>query len=528
MDLFKDFTQKDMIEQIVLLEDLKDAKQVDALPALFDLYANPNPDQAVDEMVYHAIYQLLAGIDEQIVNGLRHQSDRVRLLCVCRSRDGKAVSAKPVLLEMLKTVKNPEMLSEVIHALIGYKDPELLAELLPFIDHEDVSVVVWALKGLGATGDARARDVMIERVNQSSCLKNASGECELRTALVVENLALFKDEVSIAFLVAHIHNANPMFRRVILSALISTGSASLLALEKVLESGEQDEKIMAANVIGFIGDKQGADLLLAHLEEVADLNLKFAIYEALGRIMSMRSVIGLTDGLAEHDQMVLTAVITGLDNLFNPGVFKVLLNLLNQADTQSDLILKVVIMARATNIFTAIYKEGNHAERLITAVVAGGGEAMAFFSNVLSRIDTDRKEADLVRLSKVEAGKTAARRVLAADDSKAMLFFYKGGAAELGVDMVTALDGKEAFSLLEKGDKVDLLVTDMNMPNMDGIELTKKIRAIDEWKDLPILMASTESEKTQKEVAMQAGVNDFITKPFTMEQFKAKVESMFL
>jgi CheY-like chemotaxis protein len=64
------------------------------------------------------------------------------------------------------------------------------------------------------------------------------------------------------------------------------------------------------------------------------------------------------------------------------------------------------------------------------------------------------------------------------------------------------------------------------MPNMDGVELVKEIRNSLKL-DIPILMASTESEKSQTELARQAGVSDFITKPFTREQFISKVTALF-
>ena len=62
---------------------------------------------------------------------------------------------------------------------------------------------------------------------------------------------------------------------------------------------------------------------------------------------------------------------------------------------------------------------------------------------------------------------------------------------------------------------------------MDGIELTREVRKRDEWSKLPILMATTESEKSQSDLASKAGVTDFITKPFSKEDFKAKIEQMF-
>ena len=103
-----------------------------------------------------------------------------------------------------------------------------------------------------------------------------------------------------------------------------------------------------------------------------------------------------------------------------------------------------------------------------------------------------------------------------------------GAAADLGIDLVTATDGKEALEYLRTATDIDLLITDMNMPNMDGIELTQELRRLPQWTTLPILMATTESESSQAEQARAAGVNWFISKPFGKEEFKAKIAEVFL
>ncbi|MEA2083890.1 MAG: response regulator [Thermodesulfobacteriota bacterium] len=111
-----------------------------------------------------------------------------------------------------------------------------------------------------------------------------------------------------------------------------------------------------------------------------------------------------------------------------------------------------------------------------------------------------------------------------ADDSKAMLFFYKSVAADLAVQVETAEDGGIAFEYLQSDETVDLLVTDLNMPNMDGIELVKKIRKSGNRPGLYILMATTETEKSQTGLASKAGVNEFIAKPFTKDTLKETLQ----
>ena len=527
MDLLKDFAQKDMIEQIVCLDEIKETKLVDAIPGLWDLYANPLGDQAVDEMIYHTLFDLLAGREQEIISGLEHKSEAVRLMCIRRAADGGSTALKDALVKLLGSAPGNELVAEIIRALGSYKDGDLTEILLPYLKHEDYSVVAWAMRGLAGIHDLKVRDALMSMISESREVHKADVGCDLRTALAVENVANFPDDTTSAFLVGFIHHANPSFRRVVISTLANMGEDVLPSLEKCLDTGDKDERIMAANVIGMAGKKRGADILVAHLEKAADPNLKFAIYEALGRISSMRSVIGLTDGLAEEDDLVLIAVATALDHQCNPGVIKMLNEVIARGDAQSGRVLSAIITSHARQLFAALYKDGGQRATLLAAVQKSGDhEAIGAFRAELAKIGGEQAAKDIEQLSLGDTG-AKEKRILAADDSKAMLFFYKGVAADLGMELVTVEDGKKAFDYLQIDSEFDLIITDMNMPNMDGIELTREIRKKAEWAKIPVLMATTESEKTQSELARQAGVTDFITKPFSKDDFKAKIGQMF-
>lgn len=527
MDGLQDFRTKDMIEQITLLDQIREARDTSAIPALFDLYAEPLGDQAVDEMVYHCLFDLLTGQHERIGAGLSHASPAVQLLCVRRATEEKAEALKAPLVAMLGKTGDIELVGEIIRALAQYKDVGLIETLLPFLRHEDYTVVAWALRALTGTGSPKVRDLLVELIDNCAEVKGTAAGCDLRTALAVEGVASFPDAATVDYLIGHIHHGNPSFRRVVLSALGSMGEVALPALEKTLESGDKDERIMAANILGLTGHKKAADILVAHLEGATEPNLRFAMYEALGRINSLRSVIGLADGLTEPDELVLIAVVTALDHLANPGVVKVVTEALDKGGSQAEHVATAIATTRARNLFAALYGDGRHSTLLVKAIQkSGDAEVKRLFKGMLEKIGSAGAMADAAKLETEAAAPSSGKRLLAADDSKAMLFFYKGVAADLGMEMVTVEDGKKAHDHLQIDSDFALIITDMNMPNMDGIELTRAIRANAALTGLPILMATTESEKSQSDLAKAAGVTDFITKPFGKEDFKAKVESL--
>ncbi len=117
--------------------------------------------------------------------------------------------------------------------------------------------------------------------------------------------------------------------------------------------------------------------------------------------------------------------------------------------------------------------------------------------------------------------------ILIVDDFSTMRRIVKNLLHDLGFSNTTeADDGQTALPMLQSG-KFDFLVTDWNMPGMDGLTLLKKVREDDALKDMPVLMVTAEAKREQIVVAAQAGVNGYIVKPFTAATLKEKIDKIF-
>ena len=118
-------------------------------------------------------------------------------------------------------------------------------------------------------------------------------------------------------------------------------------------------------------------------------------------------------------------------------------------------------------------------------------------------------------------------KILIVDDFSTMRRIIKNLLRDLGFnDTTEADDGQTALPLLKSG-KFDFLVTDWNMPGMQGIDLLKAVRADDKLKDLPVLMVTAESKRDQIVEAAQAGVNGYVIKPFTAGTLEEKINKIF-
>lgn len=117
--------------------------------------------------------------------------------------------------------------------------------------------------------------------------------------------------------------------------------------------------------------------------------------------------------------------------------------------------------------------------------------------------------------------------ILIVDDFSTMRRIVKNLLRDLGFNNTQeADDGLTALPMLKKGD-FEFVVTDWNMPGMQGIDLLKNIRADAELKHLPVLMITAEAKREQIIEAAQAGVNGYIVKPFTAATLKEKLDKIF-
>jgi len=117
-------------------------------------------------------------------------------------------------------------------------------------------------------------------------------------------------------------------------------------------------------------------------------------------------------------------------------------------------------------------------------------------------------------------------KILAVDDSPTMRRIILNTLKRAGFnDVVEASDGRDALAKM-KVDKFNIVITDWNMPEMDGLTLVTTLRSMPEYKSLPILMVTTRSVKDDIMEALKAGVNNYIVKPFTPETLKEKINQV--
>jgi len=114
-------------------------------------------------------------------------------------------------------------------------------------------------------------------------------------------------------------------------------------------------------------------------------------------------------------------------------------------------------------------------------------------------------------------------KILAVDDSASMRQMVSFTLRNAGHEVLEAADGREALEIARKT-PVNLVLSDVNMPNMDGIQLIRELRALPSYRFTPILMLTTESAASRKQEGKAAGATGWIVKPFDPDQLLATVD----
>ncbi len=116
-------------------------------------------------------------------------------------------------------------------------------------------------------------------------------------------------------------------------------------------------------------------------------------------------------------------------------------------------------------------------------------------------------------------------KALVVDDSRAVRMLLVRTLKQIGYEVQEAANGREALEVIEAGDSgVELVLADWNMPEIDGLELLKRLRSNPALSSLAVVMVTTETEIDQIAEAMEAGANEYVMKPFTQDILVEKLQ----
>jgi CheY-like chemotaxis protein len=300
--------------------------------------------------------------------------------------------------------------------------------------------------------------------------------------------------------------------------MLAVGVTAVRVLIRNLSTDHVDLIIHSLNVMGDMGDAAAVPAIRKLLHQhPEDPNVRFAAYEALGKLPLDKGAFSLAVGLVDPDGSVRSAAARAVDRHFNTPLAAGLMNMIATGDADSVKLVHTIIDAQCDNILLGLWEEEAFREPAKQYLL---GQA---HPDVRSHCKAILESQGYDGLSQVAPEQEAVEdrvEVFAVDDSKMILNIYRSVLHNLGYEPHLFEFPAGALDEIRKR-KPALVLTDLNMPDISGIDLTRGVRELYSKEALPIVMVTTQDDDDDNESAMDAGVNRILQKPFTEEQIGA-------
>ncbi len=457
------------------------------------------------EVVYSKILSHPEILNDLLLRETQHEN---RIILAEIAGEMRLEQVAPTLVGIINSEQDEKILRSAISALGLIGDVSATSAISEYLYSNDVELTIAAICALGQFATPTAVQRLSEKLG-------ADPDLDIMILDAFYNSqtpeALEKLNKTLSAHWAHTRNAAKQ-------RLVRIGAKAVPELLKNLRHDDPDLLIHTLNVLGGIGDESAIQAIRKLLfKDPKDANVRFAAYEALGLLPVAKGAVVLASGLSDPVENVRSAAASAINHNYNNVLAAGLKNLIRDGGPESEQICKTIITAQCGTIFLDLIQEDEFVTMAMDFLTNHAHpDIKSFHIKILSENGHNSMADDL----KVVAGKPekedALIRIFAVDDSKMILNIYRTTLHDMGYNAKVFEFPAEAIEAV-KSDPPAVILTDLNMPDISGIDLTRKVREMYDQKTLPIIMVTTQNEANDNDAALTAGVNGIIHKPFTAE-----------
>jgi CheY-like chemotaxis protein len=449
----------------------------------------------------------LIAYPEILVNCLADPSITDKTVMIETVGELKLETATPCLIALLAETRDIAAIKLIIENLGLIGDPESVNTLTDYLYAADRELIIAAIHALGQVATNTAMHRLAERMGTDN-------ELDL---IILGIFAEVQDQVSLEKLNDTLRSHYAHMRIYAKDELVRIGIKAVPVLIENLKESDSDLLIHTLNVLGEIGDESAIMPIRTLLNTVPrNANVRFAAYEALALLPLRKGAYTLASGLTDSEDHVCTAAARAIDRNFNEILAAGIKNMIRPQNDESRHIVKIIVNAQVDNIFLSLADKDYFQEQALVYLPHAHGDIKNHYVALLRREGLDEFAGRIVGDAREHGTRV---KVCAVDDSRMILNIYKATLHELGFDPVLFEFPAGALEWLAK-EQPALVLTDLNMPEISGIELTKRIRTLYPVDTLPVIMVTTQSDVQDHEAATEAGVNDILIKPFNAESLR--------
>jgi len=480
----------------------------------------------IQDSLYELILDKAYGNTDLVVRYITDNEKKGRLLFLKAAGELLLTDTAPALKKIILENKDPDILSAAITALGKLRLPESLPIFSQMAHQPDKRIQQDAILAISEQGGNNSADLLIGFI----------GEDEEINKLAVEALSEMQDLYALDKLTALLSSPFTNVRDTAIDQLMKLGNKATPILTRAFQDADADYLVHLATTLGYIGDPAAITPILDIINtQPEDANIRQAAYEAMERIPSPKTAICLVQGLQDPVESVRMSAARAIDRNLSKALVASLRNVVREGSQDSKNAVAALIDSEAGNIFNFLAEEETFLgiAKIHVSTKADTSTRKAFLKQM--GIIGQKEFAETIEKAVAEKSEPEIRtaQIFVVDDSKMMLKLYQNKLAAIGFKPVTFDRPEEAIpQILQK--KPTLVITDLNMPNVSGLELTREIRKKFSRQEIPILMITTQSDFVEEKdgdirvndtVLTKSGINQVLHKPFTDDAFHKAVNS---
>ncbi len=510
------------VQKKAMAELAKGSEQV-VLPLLEYLTKIEISDPKIQEALYELILDKAYGNTELVIAYITKNEKKARLLFLKAAGELSLMETAPILKQIISTDKDPQILGAAIQSLGTLRLPESLDTFGHMTAHPDREVKKAAIFAISETGNQDAVDRIMGFL----------GEDAQTNKLAVEALAEMQDLYALEQLTSLLSSSITIVRDTAIDQLLKLGTKSTPILTRAFKNAQADYLVHLITTLGYIGDPAAIIPILDIINtQPKDANIRQAAYEAMERIPSPKTAMCLAQGLQDPVEAVRMSAARAIDRNLSKPLVAGLKNIVRAGSVDAQNAVSALIDAASENIFNFLVEEETFLDLAQQHITQNADPATRkFFLKKMHSLGKKEFAPRITTKAPPEIASTNTAKIIVVDDSKMMLKLYQNKLTALGFIPQTFDRPEDAIPQI-LATQPDLVITDLNMPNISGLELTREIRKKFTRQQVPVLMITTQSDFVEEEkgdmrvddtLLTKSGINIILHKPFTDNDFKQAI-----
>ena len=520
-----------VIQRKALLELGKSPDSI-AFPLLEYLLKIEIKDKDINESIYELILDKSYGKTDLVIKYINQEHKKSRLVYLQAVGDLMLLDAAPELARILHEESDKEILIATVKALGALRLVDYLPTMASLMANPNIKVKHASIFAMAEMGDKNAVDELFKVI---------TGKDE-SDFVAIEALSEIQNQHALNCLATLLDSSHTHIRDAAIDQLIKIGNKAVPTLATATRNAKSDYMIHLVTTIGYIGDNSALPTLLDIINiKPIDANIRQALYEALERLPSPKSAISLAGGLSDTVEAVRMSAARAVDKNLSKVLVAGLKNIVRREDEEAGWAVAALIDSEADNIFNFLLEEEsfvNLARKHVT--VKADPATRAHFLELLKSKGREELARSIEDTFICENNKTQKDQlnIYVVDDSRMMLKLYHNKLTKLGYKPTVFEFPEKAITAMFVL-KPDLIITDLNMPKINGIQLTREVRKKFTRQQLPIIMITTQSDfiqvgeqenhsRVDDSYLSRSGISKVLHKPFTDEELESAINEFLV